>query len=958
MPNWPSLSNALPVLRSFFSAGDQPVAESRDIRHSQTAPGSVNDVDSWIQYLFNSSPIQSSRLGTDVVRWRGDWQAQSYAAGSMVSHDRALWVWDNSATQHASATDIPGQAARWQRLAHDAWKGAWSATTDYTPGDIVTNHGSVYMAIQAQDGSVTGNQGPHYDVVKWRSMTAWSGGWSQTTGYPKGAVVTHLQALWYCVLEVRPNSNGTEPAIGSNHWWLIGSVRGERYKGPWLTRTIYVPGDIVYHDGGIFFCTADDSIASDFPPPRDTANWEAVTDFWGAWNSTRYYAGGAIVTHGGNLWAAPANIAPGDTGATPAEGGRWNRIDTSDARIDSRIVTWARAGNTDKIDRTKLGTGTPTSDLFLRGDGAWADPHTEEQQHASDAEIDGRIATWARAHSPTGEAPYSRLPISVADVDRIPDADPPNDRVWKTDGSGNPGWREDADGLDTAAVDARIQAEVPIDRIPSDSPGSHRVWKSDTNGNPGWREDAEGLSQAQVDARIDARVPLDRIPEANPAGDRVWKTNSSGVPGWRDDARGVDSGGLDQAAVDARITTLVPGWSRADSLAEGEVPAAIARDSELPSASLLGRIPAANPSAGQVWKAGTDGTPGWREDDTGGTGLPAGGSAHQVLRRNAEDSPEWGPVGEDNLENDSIVIRKLHPALRSIITAAEITSQDIPVPSAGDARKLLQVLAGEEGYHLIHPDTTWTPPQAWQAPTRYYEGDRVSHRGRVYQALAGSSINVEPGVVSNWQSHWAVVFDPASHVSVWAHTDTPGQLIPRDKLTATWLTTTPDASGGDYRKAWRKGGVTDSAAGWYDTGVREWGVSTYAAATAGTWRPGSEGLAFPPSDGEIAFVIGGAGQRVDGAELIWQRYRFRLNDGPISVPSASDGASRPTAAAMGRYAFQASAWPTSALAPTRRTVLLARESAPLTWHSSRILWCSTDGSTDEGLTLRVFHRGE
>ena len=555
MANWPTLRNAIPVLRSFFSAGDQPVAEAKDIRHTREDPDQHNDVDSWLRYLQDASPIQTSRLQAEVLRWAGEWSAQGYVPGSVVgvASTKTLWVWDGAV--HALSSQVPGSDAGWKQLAHHPWRGAWSAYTDYDAGDIAVDQSHLFICLNDAP-STTGVQAPHYSA-SWRSLSDWSGAYSASRGYARGSVVTHQQALWYCILPIAAGTANMAPAIGSDHWWLIGSVRGERYKGPWLTRTIYVPGDIVYHDGGIFFCTAADSIASDFPPPRDATNWEAVTDFWGPWIDSRWYAAGSVVTHSGALWAAGRAIAPSDAGAEPAEASIWNRIDTSNARIDARIASWARAGSSIRVPRNHLGTGTPSADTFLRGDGTWADPHTEEQQHASNTQIDARVAPWARAEDPEGEAPFARLPISQADKDRIPTGTPAN-KVWKTD----------ADG---------------------------------------------------------------------------------------------------------------------------------------------------------VWGA--------RDDEVGGNGLLDGGAAHQVLRRDGDNNPEWGGVGEEQLENNAVTRHKLDAAIRSTLTAAAITSEDVPVPSAADVDKILQVAADGESFELFRLMFRGV----WASGKTYHHGDIVVHALEIYR---------------------------------------------------------------------------------------------------------------------------------------------------------------------------------------------------------------------------------
>ena len=78
--------------------------------------------------------------------------------------------------------------------------------------------------------------------------------------------------------------------------------------------------------------------------------------------------------------------------------------------VDARVATWARHNSpSGTAPPARLGTGSASTGVFLRGDGAWvAPPASAGGGGLSTTQVDARIASWARHTLPTGQAPLLR----------------------------------------------------------------------------------------------------------------------------------------------------------------------------------------------------------------------------------------------------------------------------------------------------------------------------------------------------------------------------------------------------------------------------------------------------------------------------------------------------------------------------------------------------------------------
>ena len=269
--------------------------------------------------------------------------------------------------------------------------------------------------------------------------------------------------------------------------------------------------------------------------------------FRGGYSATTTYAQGDIVVMGQSFYISRTSGNRGNALSDTAHwaditaeggsgGGTGGGLNTSavDARIRLLVASFAEAGDTSRIAKSKL----PTDIVF-------------------DADVAGRL-----------------LPsVTSGDSGKVAKVDASGAWALADDEQGSGGG-----GLDQAAVDARIQAGVQDFAETGDT---SRIPKTKLPSDTSYRTDA------QVDARADARVRAGVADFAEQGNtDRLPKTKLPSDTSYRTDAQ-----------VDARADARIAGFARANSpsgtIPDARIPAAITRDSEV-AGRLLPAVTASN----------------------------------------------------------------------------------------------------------------------------------------------------------------------------------------------------------------------------------------------------------------------------------------------------------------------------------------------------------------------------
>lgn len=291
----------------------------------------------------------------------GNWQAQPYEPGSVVSYNGSSYY---TAVPVTAATGAPGVAVEWVLLASGIGRfiGAYSSIQTYDSGDYVTYRGSFYRANQAilatetpnaqptkWDVVASGFNGPNIyefvagdnveyevnDIIRFRNSVYivlqncnsstnnpsatpslfdtlivadnHVGAWASSTTYYENDVVSFGNGLWRCIAYAASQSN---PRTATGYWEKIFS--GVNSRGAWSTSAgDYYVGDIVTLSGISYICTADHTVSqSERPTATTQTSWDILSggfDFQGAWSQGDYDIGDVVI-YDQSSWVANRTI--------------------------------------------------------------------------------------------------------------------------------------------------------------------------------------------------------------------------------------------------------------------------------------------------------------------------------------------------------------------------------------------------------------------------------------------------------------------------------------------------------------------------------------------------------------------------------------------------------------------------------------------------------------------------
>lgn len=254
----------------------------------------------WVS-AFNTSalesaltPAQSTAVQSGAIAYRGAYSGTTtYNPGDDVTYSGQFYTCILQSTGN-----LPTNTTYWQATgatSADVFLGAWSSTTAYVPGNQVTYSGGYYICTASSTNNPPSSSPSFWQVVGSVNTYIYTGAYSAGTSYVVGNQVTYNGSYWICISATTANA----PSTTSSFWTLVGT--SALLLGAYVGSVQYVPGNEVTYLGNIYKCI----LATLGNPPTNTTYWTLIGTnslFLGSYSNTTAYVAGNQVTYNGNYY--------------------------------------------------------------------------------------------------------------------------------------------------------------------------------------------------------------------------------------------------------------------------------------------------------------------------------------------------------------------------------------------------------------------------------------------------------------------------------------------------------------------------------------------------------------------------------------------------------------------------------------------------------------------------------
>ena len=251
------------------------------------------------------------RLERFKYTWKGEWTSSvAYKRDDVVRVNGKSYVCViGHVASSAFRTDLdailpgsvpPQPQPKWVLMTSgSSFTGDWNSGTDYNLGDIVLYNGSLWRCVINHNSSSFA-----VDIANWLAFsqtTSFVGSWVASTSYAPGAVVSYGGNAYQCIT-AHTSSSTLEDNIAD---WEI-YLEGINWRDDYASSTVYRINDLVKYGGTIFRCIETHTSQSVFDDSKFSVEVFG-NEYDGIWNQSTYYNIGDIVRHEGFMYYAVAN---------------------------------------------------------------------------------------------------------------------------------------------------------------------------------------------------------------------------------------------------------------------------------------------------------------------------------------------------------------------------------------------------------------------------------------------------------------------------------------------------------------------------------------------------------------------------------------------------------------------------------------------------------------------------
>jgi hypothetical protein len=212
-------------------------------------------------------------LFADGQKWLGTWDSLvNYNLGDIVQYGAYTYICIQAAVGNNTR---PTRTLYWAILSKGFdWKGQWSTSSNYKPGDVVSYGPRTYVCTNEifADGSTINP--PEIETYDWDLLNdgfSWQDVWSASSeDYKIGDVVRYGARSYVCI--VSHISSGAILPTNATYWNLVN--KGLDWKGAWSSSSVvYKLDDVVEYSGSSYVCVTAHTSSASPTPNVDSTNW-------------------------------------------------------------------------------------------------------------------------------------------------------------------------------------------------------------------------------------------------------------------------------------------------------------------------------------------------------------------------------------------------------------------------------------------------------------------------------------------------------------------------------------------------------------------------------------------------------------------------------------------------------------------------------------------------------------